>query len=865
MKVLLIQSHKAPVVSVQVWVKTGSADEKKNEEGLSHFIEHLVFKGTQKFGVGQIAQIVEGSGGELNAYTTFDHTVFYVTLSSTEQEVGLEVLSQMMGHPRFDNAEINKEREVVIEEIKRSFDNPSQVASQQIFSTVYKKHPYGIPIIGYDKNIKAVSTKKIAEYYNARYVPSNMCLVVTGDINKNKIKPLIEKYFADFKPNKLKKIKRSKEPKQKKLNYNYKTSDFKEAIVNIAFKVPGAIHKDVPALDLLGIILGYGDSSRLVKRLRLKSPLVSSIASGSYNPLDNGIFIITAHLQMSRIKEVLSAIAEELSLVLKEAVGIEELQSAKLNIESDEIYGLETVDGLARKVGYFQTMAKDPEYVQKYLNLLEKVTPKDVFKVARKYLNPKQMSVSILLDKKESKGFSQKHFFEEILQLKSDLTNALKVKPPKMAKKNISGKKIKVPLSLEKAKHEIEKINLPNGGRLILKQNPEIPLLSIKMGQLGGLRQETKNNNGITTLVSNTWAAGTKNYSEEEIAKLIESHAGSYSCFGGRNSMGVSFDILSPHFNEVETALEDLLLQPTFNFEKIQREAQIQIENIKSKEDNPSSIAIQKFMENIFTGHPYSMDVLGSQEFLRQATTQELLSFFKAQCAAANTTFVAVGDFEKSQIKEFFTRVDSQKPKGEKHTKTFTTELLEKEKNIFIPLKKEQAHIVLGYRGITLSDEKRYILQIIQAILSGQGGRLFLELRDKASLAYTVAPIQLLGIDTGYFGAYIGCSPEKTETAISMLKEEFNKMATFLVDYDELERAKKYLVGQNHIGLQRNSSQASSILFDEIYGIDCVEAFEFYNKIKHIEPSQVIHLAQELFLKPAVTVVVGPNKPKVGF
>src|SRR5580698_6990148 len=156
LKVLLVESHKAPVVAVQMWVKTGSADEKKGEEGISHFIEHLLFKGTRKYGVGEIAKAVEGSGGELNAYTTFDHTVFHVTMSKEDLNVGLECIGEMTGFPAFNPVEINKEREVVIEEIKRSFDNPHNVASRQLFSTLYPKHPYGIPVIGYDKNIKKV-------------------------------------------------------------------------------------------------------------------------------------------------------------------------------------------------------------------------------------------------------------------------------------------------------------------------------------------------------------------------------------------------------------------------------------------------------------------------------------------------------------------------------------------------------------------------------------------------------------------------------------------------------------------------------------------------------------------------------------
>ena len=188
LKVFLIESKKSPVVSVQMWVKTGSADEKKSEEGISHFIEHLVFKGTDKYKVGEIANIVEASGGELNAYTSFDQTVFYVTISKTFKDVALDVISQMMGYPTFDPKEIDSEREVVCEEIKMGQDSPGRKASQLLFSSAFKKHAYGVPVIGYEKYVRSWSAKKIKEFYHSRYVPSNMFLVVSGDFETPEMK-----------------------------------------------------------------------------------------------------------------------------------------------------------------------------------------------------------------------------------------------------------------------------------------------------------------------------------------------------------------------------------------------------------------------------------------------------------------------------------------------------------------------------------------------------------------------------------------------------------------------------------------------------------------------------------------------------
>ena len=251
LNVLLIESKKSPVVSVQMWVKTGSADEKKSEEGISHFIEHLVFKGTDKYKVGEIANTVEASGGELNAYTSFDQTVFYVTISKNFSDVALDVVSQMMGYPTFDPAEVDSEREVVCEEIKMGQDSPGRRSSQMLFASAYKKHAYGIPVIGYEKNVRSWPVKKIKAFYQSRYVPSNMFLVISGDFETPEMKQKVQQYFAGFKNYKLRKVKRAKEPTQKKFQCKTQRYKIQDQHLHLVFKAPSVTHADVPALDVL--------------------------------------------------------------------------------------------------------------------------------------------------------------------------------------------------------------------------------------------------------------------------------------------------------------------------------------------------------------------------------------------------------------------------------------------------------------------------------------------------------------------------------------------------------------------------------------------------------------------------------------
>jgi zinc protease len=405
-------------------------------------------------------------------------------------------------------------------------------------------------------------------------------------------------------------------------------------------------------------------------------------------------------------------------------------------------------------------------------------------------------------------------------------------------------------------KHDLE-----SGAKLIFKRNTDVPLMSVRIGFLGGARLETNSQLGLTTLLSNTWTSGTANRDEEKIAKEIESAAAHLSAFGGRNTLGLNLDCLKSHFDNVKETFEDICIEAKFPQRVVEREAQIQLHNLKSREDNPASLAMQKFMERIFEGHPYSRDILGSESFLTRAQSSELHGFFESVRTSSNAVVVVAGDFSEDKIERYFQGLTSRMEVGAKLEKEFPIKELKQSTSQYFELQKAQSHIVMGYRGLTLNDPRKFALELVQAVLSGQGGRLFLELRDKASLAYTVSPIAMNGLDAGYFGAYIGCSPEKGQTAIKMLNVEFHKLVQEKLSQDELERAKRYLIGQNHIGLQRNGAQATSILFDEIYGIDGMEAFKYADHINQVTANDVLNLAQDLFTKPTVTVAYGSVSP----
>ncbi len=855
MKVLFVESHKSPVVSIQMWVRTGSADEQKGEEGISHFIEHLVFKGTDKFGLGEIAQVIEGSGGELNAYTSFDQTVFYVTISKEFFETGMDVISQMMGHATFDKTEIDNEREVVIEEIKRGKDSPSRDASQLLFSTLYKKHPYGKPVIGYEKVVNTVSRKTLINYFHKRYVPENMVLIVAGDIKKQEAASYVKKYFDAFKPYKLKKVKRVKEPIQIKAVTKVKKTQFNENTCYLSWRVPPATHADIPALDVLSLILGQGASSRLVKRLRVDTSLVNHVSVSAYTPSDPGFFTVAFTAQEENIKEVLEIINEELFLVLTKKVSRSELEKAIVNFESDEFYSLETVDGLARKVGTCSQLYNDHTYFKKYIKQIQNLTDEDILKAAKKYITWKKLTATLstpgdkpLWDKLLRKWSSDfKKMKERSKKIKQDKAPAKKIKKIKWAVKS-SG--------LEGP--HVEHIKLDSGANLYLCPNSEVPIVSLKSAFLGGLRAEEKSHHGISELLSRAWTSGTQSMSEEQLYALIDAKASSVSAFGGRNTLGLSMTSLTPFSEEILDVYFDVLVNPAFTELSIQRECSMMLDQIKRRDDNPAQICVLQFMRQMFGNHPYSIDPFGEEKTLKNISRADILKFKDKLVTSKNQTLVLSGSFNRDLwIEKLSTKTKNLQP-GRAWESTFgfsPPEQPTREKSV---LKKEQAHVILGYPGLVFGDKNRHVLSLIQSVLAGQGGRLFIELRDKQSLAYSVSPLKMEGIDAGYFGAYIGCSPEKVDKALGMMRIEFEKLMNKAVGSDELESAKRYLIGRHDIGLQRVSSIASNVLFDAIYGVPPEETFNFAQQVNQVTAADIQRLSQELFSKPETVSIVGP-------
>tara|TARA_Y100001958_G_scaffold158831_1_gene157984 strand:+ start:115 stop:2631 length:2517 start_codon:yes stop_codon:yes gene_type:complete len=837
-----------------MWVRTGSADELPGEEGISHFIEHLVFKGSESFKVGEIAATVEASGGQINAYTSFDQTVFYVTLSKQFEDTGLKVISEMMGSPLFDEEEIDREREVVVEEIKRGQDSLNRQASRLLFSTLYKGHPYEKPVIGYEKNVREFSQQQIQDYFKGRYNPKNMFLLVVGDFNSKEMKEKIKEHFGKFKENPLRKTKRSKWSFDDHKKLVVKEGKFKETLVYLTWPLPKASHKDMQALEVLALILGQGESSRLHKYLRLQKASVLGSGAGVFSAKDSGFMALTSSLKGEKQEEFFKDMIEALTEFVDNPPTQEELDKAKVNFFSEQFYSMETVDGLARKYGHYEDLFEDPDHFEEILETIKTMELKDLMKVFRKYLKPEKLKIISMTEE----GCSEKVKVSARKFVKSYVKVFDRKSPSLKGLKKGKFKAFRMPASKNVLKETdyFEQVKLNGGAQLIYRPSFDTPVVSLRAGHLGGARFESEGSFGAAELLSRVWMSGSDQLSEDEINAKMESLASSVSSFAGRHTIGMSLTTLTSFFDPSLELFSDLLRKPSFPENVLQREVQSMKDQIAMRSDHPAQYCMLQFMQEMFKDHPYGRDPFGGEKSLEHLGQKEVREIWKKSLGPKGLVISCSGAIEKNKLVESLNgMIENWKDESVPFPRIPFNGLSESRK-IVKDFEKEQTHIVLGYPGLDLKDEDRYALNIIQAVLAGQGGRLFVELRDKASLAYSVSPLRMEALEGGYFGAYIGCTPSKTNKAIEMMRNEFDRISSTKISTAELERAKRYLMGRHDIDLQRNASLSSSLMFDQLYGTNPTETFEF---AKHIEPiglDEVLKVSQRIFGQQHVLSIV---------
>ncbi len=849
LSVIYRQNDVAPVVAFQMWVRVGSGDETEREAGLAHVHEHMLFKGTATRGVGEIARDIEAVGGSINAWTSFDQTVYHIVVPSRYADRGLDVLLDAVANSAFEADELERELEVIQEEIRRSEDIPRRSLSRMLFETAYQEHPYGRPVIGTAESVAAFTRDDILSFYRRWYRPNNMSLVVVGDVEREQVEAAVDRHFRarDAGPT-VERSARVAEPVQTELRVATEFRDVQDGHFALAFHVPDLAAEETPALELLAILLGQGESSILFENVQRRAGLTHEVYSYLYSPAEPGIFMVGGSFSAQDGPDasltVIDSVVAEVARLRHVELSTQDLGRARTILESDTIYQRQTAEGVAQRLGYFDTVAGSTTFEARFLELASSVTTSQVREVAERYLTPENCTVALLLPD-ASDGVVD-------VQIVADRVSA--------AFSNAEQAAATPDFSADE--HGVIRHEFPNGMVAIIQPDPSAPLFSMRAAVMGGLLAEDDSTNGSGNLIAHLLTSGTSSRTASSIALEIDGLAASMAGFSGRNTLGLRMTALSRDFEEASEIFADALLHSAFPHDEMERVRREILGEIAAQRDNLGGSAFRLFAQQAYAGHPYERSVLGTAGSVGSLDQAELLEIYRRTLQPSRMVVSIVGDVDPSAVVRTLGRllVDSHpaaprlpETSGLAPREPGAIELAEDRD-------RQQTHIVLGFTTEPLDGEYRYAFDILSAILGGQGGRLFVELRDRQSLAYSVNAYASAGLDAGSFAFYIATSPTKVEQALAGIRTEIARLADEGVTAEEVERAQRFLIGRRDIGLQRLSARAGYFTFDELYGRGYAHGYGYAERVNTVTPADVQEAVRR-YLTPelGVQVVVGPG------
>ncbi len=784
--VIVREDHSAPVVSAQAWARTGAVNEGKwLGAGLSHVLEHMLFKGTTTRGPGRIDQEVQEAGGYMNAYTSFDRTVYHIDVPNTGATTAIDILCDIMQHAALPADELVKELDVIRREMDMCHDDPGRRSSRRLFETAYTRSPYRLPIIGLPDIFNAITRDDIAAYYGERYAPNNVFYVVTGDIKASAVVDQIKAAYKAAKTRALPPEVLPTEPAQTAARETIEEGSVEIGRLHMSWHTPEIRHADVPLLDVLAGLLGGGRSSRLYREVRERRQLVTSVDAWTYNPGNPGLFGVSAVMEPAKFADTRAAILVEIERLRTELPTPAEIAKVVKQYVSATLSSRKTMAGQAQDLGSSWIAANDLNFSERYLAAVKRTTPEAIRRVAQTYLTAENRSLFALLP--------------EGTAPKATLTN-------------------------DRAHdHPVRKFSLKNGLRVLIKEDHRLPFVQLQIGLRGGVLAETPETNGLTQLFTKMQQQGTTTRSAEGVANEIESLGGHLEAFGGNNSFGLNCEVMNEDFTAGLALFADVLLNPAFPADALERERAIQLANIKAQRDQLLQSAMRAMRRTLFGPSGYGLETLGSEASVKSLTVDDLCRFHRDLVSPGNAVLAVFGHVQTDEVLE-----QLEKTFGGWQPNSQSQALADKRSAVTTPTRperveeerdKKQAVLAIGFVGAALDSPDRYALELIQEACSDLGSRLFLRIRDELGLAYYVGAQNMLGIGTGVFTFYCGTAPEKAAQVEKELLNEARLLAESGLTPDELRRSKAKIIGQKKISRQDLGSHAMNSVLNEVYGL----------------------------------------------
>jgi len=822
--VILRENHSSPVVNMRIYFKAGSIYEGEYlGAGISHYVEHLLSDGTPTRTLEDIEREIEMIGGGSNAYTTKDHTCYFMETSPEHFSRALDILSDWSMNASFPQEAVDAQKGVITREINMGYDEPARRIYALYGETMFERHPYKYPVIGYIENFDRLTRDDVVKYKEKMYLPNNAIFVAVGDFDAEEAYEEIRAAFAEWERKPIDMPTLTQEPPQLGRRERRQQRDLDMAYVMLGFHTVPLQDPDLYPLDVLSHIMSEGESSRLYQRLVNELQLVYGITSWSSTPnYGAGSFVVSMQLDPANVDAAVDAVLEELYAVKDRKVSRDELEKAKQLKAAEFWLGRQDMESIASSLGQSELGTGNPDFDELYVEHIQNVTADEIIEVANRYFYEDNLGIAIL-----------EPYAEETAAAATE-TEDVEV-------------------------GEVERFVLDNGLTVLVKENHTTPIVSVGSYTVGGARVETIP--GLGNFTASMLPRGTKKMSGEKISETFDAMGAVYNCSANHTRIQSSLTLLSQDFEDGFKIFADVLLNPKFDEAEIEKQRELIKAGILARKDDWATEALDRMVAAHFGDHPYGHPPVGTEETVDVITRDDMVAHHAAFMSPDNTVVTIFGDVAADEAvalaeKTFgkWTPANVAVPARVAYDTRQTPEVITSHHT------RAQAVIAMGFPGMPYQSEDRYAMDVLDGIISGiyyPGGWLHADLRGKG-LVYVVHAYNWTGLDEGYFGIYAATFDEALEEAVEIIDGYIEQIKTEEVTDEELELAKNLCIVMDQTQSQTNAVQANDAAIAELYGLGYDFTDDYAQRIAEVTKEDVLRVARK-YLNNPVTILRRPE------
>lgn len=822
--VVLVQDDFSPVISARTYVRAGSIDEGSLlGGGASHYLEHLVAGGTtSKNTEDTYKNKISLLGGAYNAYTTLDHTAYFINTTPEYTEDAVQILYEWMFYNTLDKSEFERERSVIQKEIEKNNAHLMRKFYYQAQRNFFKTHPIRFPVIGYLDRFNKITRDELEDYYKTYYVPSNMSLVIAGNLDKEALLKQIEETFGS-QPMRPKPIRAfSGEPKPFGQRVSKETGDTNVTYYSIRFATVDLYSPHLYALDLLDYILGNGEDSTLYKTLVEKKKLAYSVNVSSYTPdFTTGYFDITAELDEENIEEYKKELLSLLYDVQSGKISNKDIEKAKKQKVAERILEISSAEDKASEVGQSLLYGHSTTFFDDYTKNFKHVTKSDLIDAAKQFFNTEK-AVITQLSPKESIS---------------------------------SGKKKE---SSESANREPELITLKSGIKVLYLEDTSLPKVLVQTMVYGGIRRETAKNNGLGHLMMDQFGRGSQKYSKEKVLSLIEGNGADISAGVGNNTYYFSLHTLSEDIKTTLPIYLDAWLKPKFSETELKESKRLTLKNIAQRQDDWHRYGSYISKKSFYKDHPYGLAILGENDTIKAISINDIQESHRYLLNPSQTVITVIGNVDKKWIvKELESATKDLSGSENAFSETLTREAHEKKTEVIEAIPQDVSGLFINFDGEALKETDLGLkLDLVDSILSGMrypGGRLHNLLREKGYV-YMVHASNQAGVEKGKFSIVALTSKDKVEEVKKLVFEQIESIKTQPVTDKEFEEAIAQMKFYYKDRAAAYESLATILATDELYGKGYNFGSTINDKIDALTKEDVKEIATKYLVNPQISI-----------